>query len=185
MKFCNQCGATVSFQVPVDDDRERHVCSACETIHYINPKVVVGCLPTVGDRILLCKRAIEPRFGMWTLPAGFMENGETSAEGAARETWEEAAAKAIDLALYRIFDVPYINQVYLFYRCHHITFWQGVVSNRRKRRPLHTHARLRYCLPRGDGFFGDINNMRPTRVIEVCQAIRILWHIANSNIPVR
>ena len=68
---------------------------------------------------------------------------------------------------------------------HHITFWQGVVSNRRKRRPLHTHARLRYCLPRGDGFFGDINNMRPTRVIEVCQAIRILWHIANSNIPVR
>ena len=117
MKFCNQCGATVSLQVPVDDDRERHVCSACETIHYINPKVVVGCLPTVGDRILLCKRAIEPRFGMWTLPAGFMENGETSAEGAARETWEEAAAKAIDLALYRIFDVPYINQVYLFYRC--------------------------------------------------------------------
>ena len=78
----------------------------------------MGCLPTVGDRILLCKRAIEPRYGKWTLPAGFMENGETSAEGASRETWEEAAAKAIDLALYRIFDVPYISQVYLFYRCH-------------------------------------------------------------------
>jgi ADP-ribose pyrophosphatase YjhB (NUDIX family) len=117
MKFCSQCGATVSLKIPADDDRERHVCSACETIHYINPKVIVGCLPVVGDRILLCKRAIEPRYGKWTLPAGFMENGETSAAGAARETWEEAAAKAIDLVLYRIFDVPHISQVYLFYRC--------------------------------------------------------------------
>lgn len=118
MKFCSQCGATVALQIPVGDDRERHVCSACEAIHYINPKVIVGCLPTVGERILLCKRAIEPRYGKWTLPAGFMENGETSAAGAARETREEAAATAIDLELYRIFDVPHISQVYLFYRCH-------------------------------------------------------------------
>ena len=117
MKFCNLCGGPVALQVPEDDNRERHVCQNCGYIHYINPKVIVGCLPTVGDRILLCKRAIEPRFGKWTLPAGFMENGETSAEGAARETWEEAAAKAIDLELYRIFDVPHISQVYLFYRC--------------------------------------------------------------------
>lgn len=117
MKFCGQCGASVTLKVPVDDNRQRHVCDACETIHYINPKVIVGCLPTVGDKILLCKRAIEPRYGKWTLPAGFMENGETSADGAARETWEEAAAKAVDLALYRIFDVPHISQVYLFYRC--------------------------------------------------------------------
>lgn len=117
MKFCGQCGASVTLKVPVDDNRQRHVCDACETIHYINPKVIVGCLPTVGDKILLCKRAIEPRYGKWTLPAGFMENGETSADGAARETWEEAAAKAVDLVLYRIFDVPHISQVYLFYRC--------------------------------------------------------------------
>ena len=117
MKFCGKCGASVTLKVPVDDNRQRHVCDACETIHYINPKVIVGCLPTVGDKILLCKRAIEPRYGKWTLPAGFMENGETSADGAARETWEEAAAKAVDLALYRIFDVPHISQVYLFYRC--------------------------------------------------------------------
>ena len=117
MKFCGQCGASVTLKVPVDDNRQRHVCDACETIHYINPKVIVGCLPTVGDKILLCKRAIEPRYGKWTLPAGFMENGETSADGAARETWEEAAAKAVGLVLYRIFDVPHISQVYLFYRC--------------------------------------------------------------------
>ena len=117
MKFCGQCGASITLKVPVDDNRQRHVCDACETIHYINPKVIVGCLPTVGDKILLCKRAIEPRYGKWTLPAGFMENGETSADGAARETWEEAAAKAVDLVLYRIFDVPHISQVYLFYRC--------------------------------------------------------------------
>ena len=117
MKFCGQCGASVTLKVPVDDNRQRHVCDACETIHYINPKVIVGCLPTVGDKILLCKRAIEPRYGKWTLPAGFMENGETSADGAARETLEEAAAKAVGLVLYRIFDVPHISQVYLFYRC--------------------------------------------------------------------
>jgi len=117
VKFCNLCGGLVALQIPEGDERERHVCQNCGHIHYINPKVIVGCLPTVGDHILLCKRAIEPRYGKWTLPAGFMENGETSAAGAARETWEEAAAKAVDLELYRIFDVPHISQVYLFYRC--------------------------------------------------------------------
>ena len=117
MKFCNLCGGPVALQIPDDDNRERHVCQKCGAIHYVNPKIIVGCLPTIEDRILLCKRAIEPRYGKWTLPAGFMENGETSADGAARETWEEAAAKATDLALYRIFDVPHISQVYLFYRC--------------------------------------------------------------------
>ena len=99
MKFCNVCGGPVALQIPEDDDRERHVCQNCGAIHYVNPKVIVGCLPKVGDRILLCKRAIEPRYGKWTLPAGFMENGETSAGGAARETWEEAAAKAMDVEL--------------------------------------------------------------------------------------
>ena len=117
MKFCPDCGTEVSLAIPEGDDRERHVCPGCDAIHYHNPKVIVGCLPEHEGRILLCKRAIEPRLGYWTLPAGFMENGETTAEGAARETWEEAAAVATGLRLYRVFDVPHINQVYLFYRC--------------------------------------------------------------------
>ena len=106
MKFCSQCGASVTYRMAPDEDRERHVCDACDTVHYINPKVIVGCLPTVGEKILMCRRAIEPRYGKWTLPAGFMENGETSADGAARETLEEAAAIATNMTLYRIFDVP-------------------------------------------------------------------------------
>ena len=117
MNYCPSCGDRVALRVPPGDDRERHICVACGDIHYHNPKIIVGCLPTEGQRILLCKRAIEPRYGLWTLPAGFMENGETTADGAARETWEEAAAVATGLSLYRIFDVPHISQVYIFYRC--------------------------------------------------------------------
>jgi ADP-ribose pyrophosphatase YjhB (NUDIX family) len=117
MKFCTECAQPLTLQVPEGDDRERHVCSACGHIHYVNPRVIVGCLPTVGEQILLCRRAIEPRYGKWTLPAGFMENGETTAEGAARETWEEAEARATNLQIYRLFDVPQIHQVYVFYRC--------------------------------------------------------------------
>ena len=117
MKYCSSCGGGITLVVPEGDDRERHVCGQCETIHYINPRLIVGCVPEHEGKILLCKRAIEPRYGYWTLPAGFMENGESTAEGAARETWEEAAARATDLSLYRIFDVPQINQVYVFYRC--------------------------------------------------------------------
>lgn len=118
MKFCPNCGNAVRVAVPVGDDRKRHICDPCDLIHYHNPKVIVGCLPEHEGKVLLCKRAIEPRYGFWTLPAGFMENGETTAEGAARETREEAAAIATDLQLYRIFDVPHISQVYVFYRCH-------------------------------------------------------------------
>lgn len=117
MKFCPSCGESVRLAVPPDDDRERHICDNCDLIHYHNPKVIVGCLPEHNGKVLLCKRAIEPRYGFWTLPAGFMENGETTAEGAARETREEAAAIATNLQLYRIFDVPHISQVYVFYRC--------------------------------------------------------------------
>jgi ADP-ribose pyrophosphatase YjhB (NUDIX family) len=123
LKFCPTCGAATERGIPADDDRERDICSACATIHYHNPKVIVGCIPEHNGRILMCKRAIEPRYGFWTLPAGFMENGETTAEGAARETWEEAAAIAEQPELYRIFDVPHISQVYIFYRC-------GVVDGR-------------------------------------------------------
>ncbi|MFT6275368.1 MAG: ADP-ribose pyrophosphatase YjhB (NUDIX family) [Halioglobus sp.] len=117
MKFCPNCGTTTTKQIPEGDDRERHVCAACVLIHYSNPKVIVGCVPYYEGRILLCKRAIEPRRNYWTLPAGFMENGETTSQGAARETWEEARARVSNLELYRIFDVPYISQVYMFYRC--------------------------------------------------------------------
>ena len=117
MKFCTSCGDTVILQIPIGDDRERFVCTSCELIHYSNPRVIVGCVPVYEGKVLLCKRAIEPRKNYWTLPAGFMENGETTLQGAARETWEEACARVSNLDLYRIFDVPYINQVYMFYRC--------------------------------------------------------------------
>ena len=116
MNFCTSCGSAVILKIPEGDERERFVCVECELIHYSNPRVIVGCVPYEG-RVLLCKRAIEPRKNYWTLPAGFMENGETTPQGAARETWEEAQARVSNLQLYRIFDVPNINQVYMFYRC--------------------------------------------------------------------
>ena len=117
MKFCTSCGNAVILKVPAGDDRERFVCSSCEFIHYSNPHIIVGCVPVFEGKVLLCKRAIEPRKGFWTLPAGFMENGETTLQGATRETWEEAKARVTNVDLYRIFDVPYISQVYMFYRC--------------------------------------------------------------------
>ncbi len=117
MKFCSSCGSTIILSVPEGDDRERFVCSSCSIIHYVNPRVIVGTVPVYADRVLMCLRAIEPRKNFWTLPAGFMENGETTPEGAARETWEEARAQVSNLQLYRVFDVPYISQVYMFYRC--------------------------------------------------------------------
>lgn len=116
MRFCSQCGHPVELRIPTGDDRERHVCVQCETVHYQNPRVIVGCLPVAGERILLCKRAIEPRLGYWTLPAGFLENGETTLAGAQRETWEEAQAQVANPTLYRVFDLPHINQIYMFYR---------------------------------------------------------------------
>ncbi len=116
MKYCSECGAPVVQRVPPGDHLPRHVCGRCHTIHYQNPKIVAGCVPVWGDRILLCRRAIEPRRGLWTLPAGFMENGETAAEAAAREAREEANARVEDLALYGVFSLPHINQVYLMFR---------------------------------------------------------------------
>lgn len=115
MKYCSECGQAVSKKIPEGDDRLRYICTSCDTIHYQNPRVIVGTLPVYGEQVLLCKRAIEPRKGFWTLPAGFMENGETTLEGAARESWEEARATLTHENLYRLFDLPYINQVYMFY----------------------------------------------------------------------
>jgi ADP-ribose pyrophosphatase YjhB (NUDIX family) len=117
VKFCSQCGSGISPRVPEGDDRERFVCDDCGFIHYINPRLIVGCIPEYQGRVLLCLRAIEPRRNYWTLPAGFMENGETTDQGAARETWEEARAQVDALRLYRVYDVPAISQVYMFYRC--------------------------------------------------------------------
>ena len=117
MKFCSACGSKdVGFLVPPDDTLPRHVCSACGTIHYQNPKVVVGCLPEWQGQVLLCKRAIEPRRGLWTLPAGFLENGETLGAGAMRETLEEAGARVELGELYAIISLPQINQVYMMFR---------------------------------------------------------------------
>jgi len=116
VNFCSACGEKVSLVVPEGDNRLRYVCVACEIIHYENPKIVTGCIAEWQDKILLCKRAIEPRHGLWTLPAGFMENEETNLQGAARETAEEANAKVDNMTLFCVFSIAHINQVYTLYR---------------------------------------------------------------------
>ena len=116
IKHCKSCGTAVVYRVPDDGDtRERAVCPACGTIHYENPLNVVGTVPVLGDKVLLCKRNIEPRWGKWTLPAGFMELGETTAEGAARETDEEAGAQYVLGKLFTVMNVPRVGQVHFFY----------------------------------------------------------------------
>ncbi|GAB4127282.1 MAG: NUDIX hydrolase [Sideroxydans sp.] len=117
MKFCADCGAPVELRIPPEDHRERYVCTVCAAIHYQNPRNIVGTLPIWRDgRVLLCRRAIEPRHGLWTLPAGFMENGETTQQGAARETLEEANARVQVHELYGLYNLAYINQVHLLFR---------------------------------------------------------------------
>jgi ADP-ribose pyrophosphatase YjhB (NUDIX family) len=116
IQHCRQCGSPVAYRVPDDDNRERALCPACGTIHYENPINVVGTVPVWGEQVLLCKRAIEPRYGLWTLPAGFMELGETVPEGALRETVEEAGARIELQGLLTLLDVVGAGQVHLFYR---------------------------------------------------------------------
>lgn len=130
MKFCSQCGHAVARLIPEGDTRLRYVCQACAHVHYQNPNIVAGSLPVWGDQVLLCRRAIEPRKGYWTLPAGFMENGETLRQAAARETEEEACARLTDLHLYTVLDVPHIDQVHVFFRAQlaDLTFAAGVES---------------------------------------------------------
>lgn len=120
MNFCNQCGAKVIQEIPEGDNRLRFVCPSCDFIHYQNPNIVAGVLPLIVDndgveKVLLCKRAIEPRHGFWTLPAGFMENEETLEEAAARESKEEANLNLEQLKIYTMTSLPYISQVYMLF----------------------------------------------------------------------
>ncbi len=115
MNYCPHCGETVSRKTPSDDNRERWVCDSCHRVHYQNPLPVVGCVPERDGKILLCKRAIEPRYGKWTVPAGFMELGESTVQGAARETLEEACATVEIGHLFAVVDVIDAGQVHLFY----------------------------------------------------------------------
>lgn len=116
MNFCSHCGEAVILKIPEDDNRQRYVCISCEMIHYQNPRVVAGCLPVWEDKILLCRRAIDPRYGLWTLPAGFMELGETTMEAAARETLEEANARVNIQGLYVVINLPQVDQVFMMFR---------------------------------------------------------------------
>jgi ADP-ribose pyrophosphatase YjhB (NUDIX family) len=116
MKFCSNCASAVVKRVPPGDNLPRWVCDQCGEIHYQNPRVVVGSIPEFEGKLLLCRRAIEPRYGYWTLPAGFMENGETLAQAALRETLEEAGAQVELGAPFSMISVPHVNQVHLVYR---------------------------------------------------------------------
>jgi len=116
MKFCSECGHPVINRIPDGDNRPRHICEQCDLIHYSNPKLVAGCLPIWKEQVLLCKRAIEPCYGLWTLPAGFMENQESLEEAALRESQEEANANLEIESIYSIISLPHINQVYVLYK---------------------------------------------------------------------
>ena len=116
MNFCSSCGEKIGMLIPEGDNRLRYACKSCGDIHYQNPKVVTGCIPEWEKKILLCRRSIEPRRGLWTLPAGFMENEETNMEGAAREAMEEANADMRNMILFCMFSIPHISQIYTMYR---------------------------------------------------------------------
>lgn len=116
MKFCSECGKSVVLRVPEGDNLPRHICDHCNIIHYQNPKLVVGCLPIWQEQVLLCKRAIEPCHGLWTLPAGFMENQESLEQAALRESREEANANLEIEGIYSVISLPHINQIYVIYR---------------------------------------------------------------------
>jgi ADP-ribose pyrophosphatase YjhB (NUDIX family) len=116
MKFCTLCGTSLTLRIPEADDRERHVCDGCGHVHYQNPRIIVCALPCFEDKVLLCRRAIEPRHGLWTLPGGFMELGESTLDAARRETLEEAGARIDVLELYAMYHILHIDQVHMFYR---------------------------------------------------------------------
>lgn len=115
MNYCPACGAPVRRGIPPGDDRPRFICGGCQAIHYHNPKMVVGAIVMEQEKLLVCKRAIEPRLGSWTLPAGYMENGETIEQAARREAREEAGAALVDLRPYALLNLPTINQLYFIF----------------------------------------------------------------------
>jgi ADP-ribose pyrophosphatase YjhB (NUDIX family) len=115
LDYCSSCGGRVTLRIPQGDSRPRHVCTQCGMIHYQNPNMVVGAVCVWEDRILLARRAIAPREGFWTIPAGFLENGESTADGALREVFEEAGARAEIERLLAVYDIPEIHQVQIFY----------------------------------------------------------------------
>lgn len=116
INFCSCCGAPMEKKVPPDDDHPRSVCTQCSHVQYENPKMVVGCIPIFKDKILMCKRNIEPRKGKWTLPAGYLENKESVQDGAARETLEETRAHVEIIDPYRLFNIVFVDQIYLMFR---------------------------------------------------------------------
>ena len=130
MKFCSECGKTVVHRIPDGDNLPRYICEHCNIIHYQNPKLVVGCLPVWKEQVLLCKRAIEPSYGLWTLPAGFMENQETLEEAALRESHEEANANLEIQNIYSVISLPHISQIYVLYRANllDLDFYAGSES---------------------------------------------------------
>ena len=116
INFCSQCGSSMDLRIPDDDDHVRAVCGNCDHVHYENPKMVVGTIPVLDDRILLCRRNIEPRKGLWTLPAGYLDNGESVQDGAVRETLEETLAGVEILGPYRLFNILFVDQIYMMFR---------------------------------------------------------------------
>ena len=130
MKYCNLCGELTAWTLPHGDTRKRHVCQSCHTIHYQNPNIVAGVIPVLGDQLVLCRRAIEPRYGLWTIPAGFMENGESVEEAATRESEEEANLTLGNLSLYTVTSLPDSNQVYMIFRANVLSddFYSGEES---------------------------------------------------------
>ena len=116
MKYCSDCGSLGEMAVPEGDSRPRFICGGCGRIHYSNPRIVAACIATWEGKLLLCRRAIEPQYGLWTIPGGFMENNERAEEAAARETWEEACARVEISELQSMYSIPHISQVYLVFR---------------------------------------------------------------------
>ncbi|MDR1529517.1 MAG: NUDIX hydrolase [Burkholderiales bacterium] len=115
MNFCSDCAGKLELRIPENDNRERYVCATCGMVHYQNPKIVVGTIPLWKNKILLCQRAIAPRYGHWTLPAGFHEIGESVSDGALRETQEEARVNVMIDRLYTVLSVPNIGQLHLMF----------------------------------------------------------------------
>lgn len=140
VKFCNVCGSEVEYRIPDGDHLPRHLCPACGHVQYFNPRVIVGCVPEWEDgRILMCRRNIQPRFGLWTFPAGFMELGETSSQGAARETMEESQGEVEITDLLAVINVPYVSQIYIVHRGRLRSPHHGPTPESSETRLMHEH----------------------------------------------